>query len=222
MKPRALLAASIALLAITASAPARADLVAFGVTYSVSGTGANTNVADFILHISGINGAADTEGGRVGVNAFGFATAGLTGLVSGSAAGYTFFTGGLNANGCDGSGGFFCFSRNTQLGTTPALPANSVLDIPFSLTLTAGNNFVDYIASFPTFKIDWAGCKNPPNCNANFDNVSLSGALTPTTFNVSPVPAPIVGAGIPGLIAACSALMAFARRRRRRQELGIA
>lgn len=205
--------AALVLLALPI-ASAKADLVAFGVTYSVSGTGANTNVANFNLHITGINAATDTEGNRVGVNAFAFGTAGLTGLVSGTSAGYSFLTGGLNSGGCNGSGAFFCFTRNTQLGDTPALAANSTIDIPFTLTLTAGNNFLSYIAGLPTFKIDWAGCKNPPNCTANYDNVSESGALTPTTFNV-PVPGPIVGAGLPGLLAACGALIGLARRRRR-------
>ena len=134
-----------ALLATVFVMPAKADLVAFGVTYSVSGTGADTNILNAVLNITGINGAADTEGGRVGVNAFGFSTAGLTGLVSGSSAGYTFSFGGLDATGCNGSGGFFCFSRDIQLGTTPALAADSSISIPFSLTLTAGNDFIDYM-----------------------------------------------------------------------------
>jgi len=46
-------------------------------------------------------------------------------------------------------------------------------------------------------------------------STALSG-LTPTQFSASPVPGPVVGAGLPGLIAACGGLVAFARRRRQR------
>jgi hypothetical protein len=49
----------------------------------------------------------------------------------------------------------------------------------------------------------------------------IVGGPTPPTFNASfsltgeAVPGPVVGAGLPGLILACGALLAFARRRRR-------
>ena len=45
--------------------------------------------------------------------------------------------------------------------------------------------------------------------------VGLTIPLVPTEF--SAVPGPIVGAGIPGLIAGCFGLLGLARRRRRRQ-----
>ena len=46
----------------------------------------------------------------------------------------------------------------------------------------------------------------------------------PDSFFLVPqqVPAPIAGAGIPGLIAACGAMIALARNRKRKQELGAA
>jgi hypothetical protein len=46
----------------------------------------------------------------------------------------------------------------------------------------------------------------------------------PDSFFLVPqaVPGPIVGAGIPGLIAACGMMLALARNRRRKNELGIA
>ena len=46
---------------------------------------------------------------------------------------------------------------------------------------------------------------------------NLGGALS-----AAPVPGPIVGAGIPGLVAGCLALLGLAEHRRRRHSLGVA
>ena len=42
----------------------------------------------------------------------------------------------------------------------------------------------------------------------------IGGVILATPADPSPVPGPIVGAGLPGLIAVCGALLALARRRR--------
>lgn len=52
--------------------------------------------------------------------------------------------------------------------------------------------------------------------NGNTGIVDLSGA-NGTPFSVNPVPGPIAGAGLPGLLTACLGLIGLHRRRRRRQ-----
>jgi hypothetical protein len=181
------------------SSPAGA-LTAFGITYTLQNTSPlNATTASFDLHISGINGPSDTEGGRSAVHAFAFTTDGINFSSAAPPAGFNFVAGGLNSGGCDGSGGFFCFTTPSLPPSSPALAANSTLDFLFSVTVSSGT-----LATWtPDFKIDWVGSKN------NYDLVSLPIAITP-------VPAPIVGAGMPGLVIACGGLLALARRRRQR------
>jgi hypothetical protein len=57
------------------------------------------------------------------------------------------------------------------------------------------------------------GPNDQHNCSTGGQTGSVVGTLQST---IKPVPAPFVGAGLPGLIAACAGLVAFARRRRRR------
>ena len=87
-------------------------------------------------------------------------------------------------SGCNGNGNFFCFKANTTPPVSPALAAGTVLDFDFDLTLTSGS-----FAGFgDDFKINWVGSKN------DYDLVSKDLPFTP-------VPAPLIGHGLPILIA---------------------
>ena len=191
---------SVALAAAAAAlAPsAHAQLVADGITYTLTETFVSATQEQFTLDITGINGAADTEGGRSGVNAIAFTQP--TNFVSAtltSPAGWTYTPGGLNSSGCDGSGNFFCFD-NPAIPPTPgsALAADSSLQFVFTVTTSAAGSF----PYTPDFKIDWVGTQN------NYDLVSLP--LPPT---VSSVPEPETYAL---MIAGLAALGFVARRRK--------
>jgi hypothetical protein len=194
-----LLAATAALVvACGAVAPARASLIADGLTYTLTEAAISPTVEQFSLDITGINATGingtslDTEGGRYGVQSFAFNQP-VGGLVTGSAPGFMYSTGGLNASGCNMHGTFFCFSANTT-PSAPALAANSTLDITFTLTASSAGDFAGYN---PGFKINWDGTRN------NYDLVGQT--LTPS---VVPLPAalPLLLSGLAGL--------GFMRRRR--------
>ena len=187
---------------LMSGAAANAVLIDHGVTYDLQLTSGslNSTSANFNLHISGINGAADTEQGRYGVNDFAFSLP--ANFSSATALGFvTQNSSGLNAGGCSGAGAFFCFNGTAPSG--PALAVNSIIDIPFAVTLSSGN-FIGWDAHL---KIDWQGTKN------NYDLVSKS-INGISTIQASPVPGPIVGAGLPGLAFAGAGLIAWLRRRR--------
>jgi hypothetical protein len=177
-----------ALGALMAGAPAHATLIADGITYTLTETTITATTAQFDLHISGINGTSDNEKGRAGVNAIAF---GLPSNFSSATApsGFTYEAGGLNANGCNGSGDFFCFTANTTPTATPGLPANSSLDFVFSISLSSGS-FTSYD---PDFKIDWIGSKN------HYDLVSETLAPAPGAPVPEPVSMAMVGVGLLGL-----------------------
>ena len=190
---------------LMSGAAANAVLISQGVTYDLQITSGslNSTTASFNLRISGINGAADTEGGRYGVDDFAFSLPNHN-FSSATAVGFVTQLGGLNASGCNGSGNFFCFNGTAPSG--PALAANSVINIPFSITLLSGN-FLNWDTHL---KVDWEG-----SFQGNYNNVSqsLNGI---STIEASPVPGPIVGAGLPGLALAGAGLVAWMRRRRAR------
>ena len=182
-------AAAVALL--SASGAAQASLIADGITYTLTEAAtANPLMDQFTLGISGINGATDAEGDRIGVEAFAFNPP--TNFVSaGAPSGFTFNNNlGLSANGCHGPGNYFCFSANTPPSGSP-LAADSVLSFVFTETIFSGS-FAGYD---PGFKIDWIGTKN------HYDLVSLALAPTSGTSGGSvPEPASLAlfGAGMLG------------------------
>ncbi len=181
------IAAILGAVAISAGTPARASLVADGITYTLFESTISSTEDQFTLDIIGINAPADTEGGRYGVNSLAFNETSPPGsVVTGSMAGFAFMTGGLNAMGCDGTGNFFCFKANTA-PSAPALPANSSLTYTFDLTVANAGDFAGYN---PDFKIQWLGTNN------HYDLVSET--LTPT---IVPLPAtlPLLLGGIAGL-----------------------
>jgi hypothetical protein len=189
------IAAISGVIAIAACAPSWGSLVADGLTYTLLESALSPTEDQFTLEITGINGPTDTEGSRYGVNSIAFTETSPAGsVVSGSLAGFTFMTGGLNAMGCDGSGNFYCFKANTSPGG-PALPADSELIFTFDLTVAQAADFANYD---PDFKIQWVGGKS-----GKYDLVSQT--LTPA---VVPLPATL-----PLLIGGIAAL-GFLRRRR--------
>jgi hypothetical protein len=185
--------AAVAITAALAATPAQASLIADGITYTLTeSTTGNPLTDQFVLGISGINGAADTEGGRSGVNALAFTQPSnySTAVMIDPATGFVLINGGLASTGCNTTGNFFCFD-NTAIPPTPAtaFPADSTLSYTFDVTLSSGS-FAGYV---PSFKIDWVGSQN------NYDLVSLP--LTPTPPPSVPEPATLalLGSALFGL-----------------------
>jgi len=170
--------AAMSVAACIASMPAKASLVADGVTYSLTETVLSSTTDQFTLDITGINGTSDTEKGRYGVQSFAFTQP--AGFVSATPpGGFTASLGGLASGGCNTHGNFFCFTNNTT-PPAPALPADSMLSYVFTVTLAAGGSFSGYV---PDFKINWAGSFTNP-AGGGYDHVSLP--ITPTAV---PLPA---------------------------------
>jgi hypothetical protein len=174
-------------IAVFAGTPARASLIADGITYTLFESVLSPTEDQFTLDITGINSSTDTEGGRYGVNAIAFNDPQSMDVVSATAPpNFTTLIGGLNSSGCSMTGNFYCFMANTP-PSGPTLGANSSLSYTFDVTV---NNAGDFAGYNPGFKIEWLGT------NTHYDLVSET--LTPT---VVPLPAglPLLLGGIVGL-----------------------
>lgn len=204
---RAALLAGAGALALM-SAPAHAVLIADGLTYSLTETTIDANTHQFVLSVSGINTASDTEGGRTGLNAVAFTQpSNFDSAVMIDPASFNFVLGGLASTGCNTTGNFFCFDN-------PAIPPDPValLGSTFSLTFQ-----VDTVGTFPTgynpdLKIDWVGTQN------NYDLVSLP--VGTGTGNPPPPPPPPVPEPASLLLLGSSLVIAGAVGRYRRRNRG--
>jgi hypothetical protein len=148
-----------------------------GINYTLTETDTASPLTDhFVLTITGINAATDTEGGREVVNAIAFnpPTGFTTAVMTAPATGFVLKDGGLASTGCNLSGNFFCFDNTAVADAAgdpglPILAAGSSLTFAFDIT-TATGNFAGYN---PSFKIDWRGTAN------NYDLISLPIGITP-------------------------------------------
>src|SRR5262249_52718979 len=91
------------------------------------------------------------------------------------------------------------------------------------ITITTSTGSLQFTSTYPVggpANIDITTTALPLVGGASQTLDQLVAASRTATVGVSSgevVPGPIVGAGLPGLVAACGALLAFARRRRRQQ-----
>jgi hypothetical protein len=185
-KFRKLLSVAIALAGCAAIHPAQA-LTADGLTYTLTAFATpNPTVADLTLTISGINGAADAEGGRYGVFAIAFNDPSGFAQITGVPAGFTPVAGGLSSGngggGCDGHGSSFYCVQNAQPITQATLAANSTLNFNFTVNLSGFNPAAaaDYEDDF---KISWDGSKSDDygggDFKSGYDHVSENLTLSP-------------------------------------------
>ena len=96
----------------------------------------------------------------------------------------------------------------------PAVPGIGSFPTDFQFFSIKQDGWIAFFYNFTGGAITLNYADAPGGGNgAGLSHTTEFSGLVPTTFNV---PGPAVGAGLPGLIAACGGLLAFARRRRKK------
>jgi len=159
----------------------------------------NANEILYTVTLSGTNHFAST--GQAGAFAFdlaGFSTIGVSGLPATWTLNST-TAGSLHMDGA----GFFDYAVNFSNGGN-----TDGSSLSFDVTATGiGTALLNGTLNQSNTFVSADICTQAPNANNNCP----TGALTGFTF----VPAPVLGAGLPGLLTACLGLIGLARRRRR-------
>jgi len=209
---RKLLGGAAFLLAAALGGPAQANVVSQGVTFTFNDLGSNILrlTVDNILNATGdwapvqFFDAFDIRD----VGSFSAATATYSAgpASDGGSLGQQVNGSGV---GCESGGGASaCFDWTPNLSLTNHM----VFDIAF----TPSGGGVDL--GDPHLKVSFLVNATDTNKTGDLLSVNIGTDPTPGTFctGVCPVPGPTLGAGLPGLIAACGGLLALARRRRQR------
>jgi hypothetical protein len=193
----------IAAVALACTSLGASALTFQGITFSLTDLGGGELQVTF-SPATGNSIKASASGDWTGIQfleAFSLVPSGGT-FTGASLAGWTEVNGGLSngsSTGCDGNGAGVCFTK----GASPfAIPATG--NMVFDAFFTGGTAVFE-----PTthLKVDFF---------TTADQTKSTGDLLSQDIPVTGVPGPIVGAGLPGLLAACGGLLALARRRRQR------